>query len=169
MQARDPKPEMRSFGVPRPLEQRLKEAGQWEWQKGETAAAHRTIGSRVLGLELQYAPTGVRPGPTRRRGPTPRTPCSASGVSASCQTHCGQWHNRFCFNPASRPPINRPTCLTVRAHRLETDDDVDDDCHQTLVGPLCHSSLDLPAGSAPAALGAPAGSGSRGTQHDWLR
>lgn len=40
---------------------------------------------------------------TRGGGPTP---CSGSGVWASCQTHCGQWHNRFCFN-LGEPPANQ--------------------------------------------------------------
>lgn len=129
---------MCSMGVPRPLEQRH--------QRSRTMAAKKARKcnhvARPLAVDVSRPSAAIRAnwGLTRLTARWGPTPCSGSGVSASCQTHCGQWHNRFCFN-LGEPPTNQsaevPGYLNpFRAHRLETDDDGDDDNHQTLSRPV---------------------------------
>lgn len=132
---------MCSMGAPRPLEQRHQRSRTMA--TGKSAEAHQI--ARPLAVDVSRPSVAIRAnwGLTRLSARWGPTPCSGSGVSASCQTHCGQWHNRFCFN-LGEPPTNQfargtwvPGYLNpFRAHRLETDDDVYDDNRQTLCQPF---------------------------------
>lgn len=129
---------MCSMGVPRPLEQRHQRSRTMAAKK----ARKRNHVARPLAVDVSRPSVAIRAnwGLTRLTARWGPTPCSGSGVSASCQTHCGQWHNRFCFN-LGEPPTNQsaevPGYLNpFRAHRLETDDDAYDDNRQTLSRPV---------------------------------
>lgn len=129
---------MYCMGVPRPLEQRHQRSRTMATEK--SAEAHHV--ARPLAVDVPRPSVAIRAnwGLTRLTARWGPTPCGGSGVSASCQTHCGQWHNRFCFN-LGEPPTNQsaevPGYLDpFRAHRLETDDDVYDDNRQTLSRPV---------------------------------
>lgn len=139
MQARDPQiQQCVAWGFRGLSNKDIKEAGQWQRKK----ARKRNHVARPLAVDVPRPSVAIRAnwGLTRLTARWGPTPCSGSGVSASCQTHCGQWHNRFCFN-LGEPPTNQsaevPGYLNpFRAHRLETDDDVYDDNRQTLSRPV---------------------------------